>query len=103
MQLRGLVAGGVAIRACGIKLCFNRGELLLRHEHHGIDLRADAPFGPAALGTAAREEGLLLVRGGDRALRLLPPLTVTDDEIHEALARLDAALTRLSLTEGAAS
>ncbi|MFN8586634.1 MAG: aspartate aminotransferase family protein [Candidatus Eisenbacteria bacterium] len=68
-----------------------RGLGLLR----AVDLSADAGFGPADLAAAAREQGLLLVRGGERALRLLPPLTVTNEELSEALARLDAALTVL--------
>lgn len=54
-----------------------------------------APFGPADLVRAAREEGLLLVRGGERAVRLIPPLTVSVPEIDEAVNRLGLALTRL--------
>jgi len=61
-----------------------------------IELAADAPFAPPALVAACRNHGLLLVRGGDRAVRLLPPLTVTPAEIDLALARLDAALTTLA-------
>ena len=65
-----------------------RGLGLLR----AIDL---APGGvePAALVVAARDQGLLLVRGGERAVRVLPPLNVTDTEIAEGLDRLDRALT----------
>ena len=48
---------------------------------------------PAALVTAARDAGLLLLRGGERAVRVLPPLTVSDDELVKGLERLDAALT----------
>ncbi|MFM8558883.1 MAG: aminotransferase class III-fold pyridoxal phosphate-dependent enzyme [bacterium] len=72
-----------------------RGLGLLR----AIDL---APGGiePAALVTAARDAGLLLVRGGERALRVLPPLTVTDAEIHEGLERLDTALRACSAQGG---
>jgi 4-aminobutyrate aminotransferase-like enzyme len=33
------------------------------------------------------------VRGGERAVRLLPPLTVTDAEIAEGLDKLDRSLT----------
>jgi acetylornithine/succinyldiaminopimelate/putrescine aminotransferase len=65
-----------------------RGLGLLR----AIDL-APGTIEPAALVAAAREAGLLLVRGGERALRVLPPLTVTDAEIEDGLTRLDAALT----------
>ncbi|MEY4071231.1 MAG: Aminotransferase class-III, partial [Candidatus Eisenbacteria bacterium] len=49
---------------------------------------------------AAREAGLLLVRGGERALRVLPPLTVTDAEIHEGLERLDTAIRACSTQGG---
>jgi len=55
----------------------------------------DAPFDPPALVQAARAHGLLLVRGGERAVRLIPPLTVTPAEISEALERLDRTLSQL--------
>jgi acetylornithine/N-succinyldiaminopimelate aminotransferase len=35
------------------------------------------------------------VPAADNVIRLLPPLTITDDEIAEAIARLDAAATAL--------
>ena len=73
-----------------------RGLGLLR----GIEIQPDAPFDPAALVKAAMTRGLLLVRGGERAVRLLPPLTVTPAEIQEALERLDAALADLASTKG---
>ncbi len=76
-----------------------RGLGLLR----GIEIRSDAPFDPAALVKAAMARGLLLVRGGEHAVRLLPPLTVTAAEIVEALERLDAALTDLASTKGSTS
>ena len=76
-----------------------RGLGLLR----GVEIRPDAPFDPAGLVKAAMARGLLLVRGGERAVRLLPPLTVTPEEIQEALERLDAALTDLAATPGASS
>ncbi|MEO5987295.1 MAG: aspartate aminotransferase family protein [Candidatus Eisenbacteria bacterium] len=73
-----------------------RGLGLLR----AIDLAPDAGFDAPALVAAARGQGLLLIRGGERALRLLPPLNVTDAEIDEALAKLDAALTQLTSAKG---
>jgi acetylornithine/N-succinyldiaminopimelate aminotransferase len=63
-----------------------------------IEVAPDAGFDPPALVKAAREHGLLLVRGGDRAVRLLPPLNVTPAEIEQALERLDHALTALAKT-----
>jgi acetylornithine/N-succinyldiaminopimelate aminotransferase len=76
-------------------LAGTRGLGLLR----AIEIAAAAPFDAPALVRAARAHGLLLVRGGARAVRLLPPLTVTTAEIHEAVARLDAALTALVTSE----
>ena len=72
-----------------------RGLGLLR----AIDLKPGT-VEPAALVTAARDAGLLLVRGGERAVRVLPPLTVTDSEIDQGLERLDAALTACAKPEG---
>jgi len=60
-----------------------------------VELGAAAGYDAPALVAAAREQGLLLVRGGERAVRLLPPLNVTEAEIEDALARLDRALTAL--------
>jgi len=57
-----------------------------------VELSESAPFDSAALVNAARDHGLLLVRGGARAVRLLPPLTVSSGEIEEAVTRLDRAL-----------
>jgi acetylornithine/N-succinyldiaminopimelate aminotransferase len=73
-----------------------RGLGLLR----GIEVKAEAPFDPAALVKAAMARGLLLVRGGEHAVRLLPPLTVTPAEIEEALSKLDGALTDLEAAGG---
>ncbi|WP_417588045.1 aspartate aminotransferase family protein [Pararhodobacter oceanensis] len=42
---------------------------------------------------AARDAGLLLVPAADNVLRLLPALTISDDEIAEAVTRLDTAAT----------
>ncbi|HET6804678.1 MAG TPA: acetylornithine/succinylornithine family transaminase [Frateuria sp.] len=41
---------------------------------------------------AAAEHGVLLLQAGPDVLRLLPPLTVTDEEIAEGLRRLRTAL-----------
>ncbi len=44
---------------------------------------------------AAYHEHLLVIPGGDNVLRLLPPLTIADDEITEAVDRLDRAASTL--------
>jgi acetylornithine/N-succinyldiaminopimelate aminotransferase len=86
--LTGLVAAHPSLRE-------QRGLGLLR----AIELSENASYDPPALVRAARAEGLLLIRGGDRAVRLLPPLNVTFAEIQEAVARLDRALTTLEQQE----
>ena len=44
---------------------------------------------------AARVQDLLVIPAGDNVVRLLPPLTVTEDEVGSAVDRLDAAATSL--------
>lgn len=46
----------------------------------------------------AEQNGLLLVQAGQDVIRLLPPLTVTNEEIDVALERLTAILLEPSLT-----
>ncbi|TWG99926.1 acetylornithine/N-succinyldiaminopimelate aminotransferase [Mesorhizobium sp. J18] len=50
----------------------------------------------AALQTAMRDQKLLSVTAGDNVVRLLPPLTVSDEEIRDALGRIRAAAMTLS-------
>jgi acetylornithine/N-succinyldiaminopimelate aminotransferase len=50
---------------------------------------------PADLVKAGYAEHVLTVAAADDTLRLLPPLTITDDEIAEAALRLDRAAGRL--------
>ena len=64
-----------------------RGEGLM------LGLRTHVPNGDFAV--AAREEKLLVIPAGDNVVRLLPPLIVGDEEIDEALKRLDAACVRM--------
>ncbi|TMV12860.1 aspartate aminotransferase family protein [Arenibacterium halophilum] len=40
--------------------------------------------------------GVLTVPAGDNVIRLLPPLTISDDEIDEAITRLDQAASTVS-------
>ena len=50
---------------------------------------------PRGLLAAARDERLLLVAAADNTVRILPPLNVTDEEIGEAVHRLDRTLGAL--------
>ena len=74
-------------------LAGHRGLGLLR----AIEISGDASFGATELIVRARAEGLLLVRGGASAVRVLPPLNVSTAEIEQAERRLDRALNALEL------
>ena len=54
-----------------------------------IGLRCAVPNGDVV--AAARRHHVLVIAAGDNVVRLLPPLTISDDEIAEAVRRLDAA------------
>ena len=56
------------------------------------------PANTAVIG-ALREARLLAVGAGDNVVRFLPPLTVSDEEIREAVGRIRAAAAALSATE----
>jgi len=57
----------------------------------GVFLNIDAGRFIAQL----REEGLLVVKGGNNSIRLLPPLNVSRDEIDQALKLTGAALNKM--------
>ena len=54
----------------------------------GLDLNRDA----APVVAAGLERGVIVNRTSETVVRLLPPLVITEPDIDEALARLDAAL-----------
>lgn len=57
----------------------------------GLMLGLKCHVAPADLVRAGHAQHLLTVAASDNTLRLLPPLTITDEEIAEAVARLDRA------------
>jgi acetylornithine/N-succinyldiaminopimelate aminotransferase len=61
----------------------------------GLMLGLKCKVAPTDLVKAGYAEHLLTVPAADNTLRLLPPLTITDAEIAEAVARLDRAAGRL--------
>jgi acetylornithine/N-succinyldiaminopimelate aminotransferase len=64
-----------------------RGEGLL------VGLRAVIPSGD--LVNALREEKMIVVAAGDNVVRLLPPLIVSEEEMAEAVRRIDRACARI--------
>lgn len=65
-----------------------------------LGLKCKMPNG--AVAGAMREERLLAVPAGDNVVRLLPPLTVTEDEIRQAIANIRSAATKF-VAEGEAA
>jgi len=61
-----------------------------------IGIVVKAPHTNTELGEAARENDLLTVVAGENVLRMLPPLTISDTEIGEALDALDKACAKLA-------
>ena len=61
----------------------------------GAVLDADHRGRAAALLERAAAHGVLLLQAGPDVLRLLPPLTISDEEVAEGLRRLGAALADL--------
>lgn len=62
-----------------------------------LGLRCKAPN--ADVVQAGYDQLVLTVPAADNVVRLLPPLTITDDEIAEAMARLDAAAARVEAAQ----
>jgi acetylornithine/succinyldiaminopimelate/putrescine aminotransferase len=98
--LDALTAGGLQehVRQVGARLGAGLCELAGKHAvirevrgaglMWGVDLRVDAaPFVGAAL-----RRGVLINRTADTVLRLLPPFVITEAEVDQALAQLDAIL-----------
>ncbi|MCB2117579.1 MAG: aminotransferase class III-fold pyridoxal phosphate-dependent enzyme, partial [Rhodobacteraceae bacterium] len=61
----------------------------------GLMLGLKCKVAPADMVNAGYGQHVLTVAAADNTLRLLPPLTITEDEIAEAVRRLDAAATAL--------
>jgi acetylornithine/N-succinyldiaminopimelate aminotransferase len=66
----------------------------------GLILGLKCKVPPAEVVKAGYAQGLLTVPAADDVLRLLPPLNIPDDDIREALRRLDAAAASLSDPSG---
>ncbi len=103
-----LMDGGVLdhVRDIGARLDTELTALARRHTviaevrgagvMRGIELNVDAT--PVIEGTL--KAGLLVNRTAERVVRLLPPLTVTHEEVAEAVSILDTVLAGLSSAEG---
>jgi acetylornithine/N-succinyldiaminopimelate aminotransferase len=86
------------VKRMGLLLRQRLAELLDRHpaviaEIRGqglmLGLRTHVPNNDFV--NAARDQKLLTISAGDNVVRLLPPLIVEEDEVGEAVRRLDRA------------
>ena len=82
----------LSLRSDGIPVATVRGRGLM------LALVLDEPIAARA-GRAALDSGVIVNAIGDSVLRLLPALTITEDEIDEALRRLRMAFD-IATTEG---
>ncbi len=64
----------------------------------GLMLGIRCKVAPGDVVTAGYAHEVITVPAADNVIRLLPPLTITDAEIAEAISRLDAAASSLSAT-----
>ena len=74
-----------------------RGEGLML----GIRIAEGTPNGDVV--AAARDAGLLTVPAGANVVRVLPPLNISDEDLAEGVARLDAAMQAIIAKAGAAA
>ena len=59
-----------------------------------IGVETAGPFAKAAVAVAREENGLLVNATGETTLRIVPPLTISAEEVDEAVARLRSALEK---------
>ena len=60
-------------------------------------LKFKSEIEPPAVVKAALEEQLLLVGAGDNTVRVIPPLTVSEEELREGTERIARALQKISI------
>jgi acetylornithine/N-succinyldiaminopimelate aminotransferase len=94
-----------ATRARGEQLSKGLAKLAEKHPSVGTGERGRgllrglvlAPgYEPRNLLNSVREQGVLLTAAGSNVLRFTPPLVVTEAEIDEAVAKVDAALGQVA-------
>ncbi|KAH6679853.1 pyridoxal phosphate-dependent transferase [Plectosphaerella plurivora] len=67
-------------------------ELVTEVRGRGLILGLQLTEDPSPIVKAARERGLLVITAGTNTLRFVPPLTITEAEIHEGVDVLEAAI-----------
>ncbi len=96
------------VKAMGERLRSALEQMIGNHDHLfdsvrglglmlGIKMKSDS----RAFVNWLRSEGILLVAAGDNVVRVLPPLTITEDDIREFVDGLSAAASKYEGPEGA--
>ena len=81
-----------AVRERGDRLAAGLRELGLEPRGAGLMVGFDLPDAPDVARRALLEQRLVVHATGPTTIRMLPPLTVSDEEIDQAVGRLRAAL-----------
>ena len=96
------------VKAMGERLRSALEQMIGNHDHLfdsvrglglmlGIKMKSDS----RAFVNWLRSEGILLVAAGDNVVRVLPPLTITEDDIREFVDGLSAAASKYKVPEAA--
>ena len=86
---------GAALRQSLEGLCATHPDVIEEIRGMGLMMGLKCHVPNTDLVQAARDAQLLVVPAADNVVRLLPPLTITEDEIAEACQRLERAIRRL--------
>jgi acetylornithine aminotransferase len=95
------------VRDRGEQLRGKLGEVVAKNSHlfeevrgwgliNGLVIKEDADLIAIDVVKAAMDQGLLLVPAGPKVLRFVPPLIVTEAEVNEAVAKMEAAIAKLT-------
>jgi len=87
---------GIVLKQKAAALVDSHPDIFESVRGEGLMLGVKCRMPVADMAAAARNEHLLGMGAGDNVMRLLPPLNVTDEEIDDAMARLDRAAARLT-------
>ena len=93
--IEGVARKGLFARQRLAELRDRRGAIIEEVRGEGLMIGLKVKVPPQDFAEAARAQKLLTIPAGDGVVRLLPPLTVSEEEIAEAVRRLDAACAAL--------
>ncbi len=94
--LERVTAAAERLRAGLAGLCADRPEVFRSVRGLGLMLGLQLEVEPVAFTKTCLAHGLLVVPAADNVVRLLPPLIVSDAEIDEAVALLEAAAREIT-------